>query len=262
MNVVPPQSDIHNALPRKVDIFGTGISCTSMDELMRIFEHRARHTALVVNVCNVHSVVSARSDAQLAAALSAGEVNAPDGKPLVWRLHAETAATQIRGTDLTWNALAYGVTRGWRHYFYGSQHETLRRLTNRLAAQFPGVTICGATSPPFRELDDHDLDAAAAEIRTARADFVWVGLGMPKQEKWMHRMRGRLSGTVMIGIGAAFDFIAGTKPEAPLWMQRNGLEWAFRLASEPRRLWRRYLRTNSAFLGLCLKELVLDGKDQ
>ena len=130
----------------------------------------------------------------------------------------------------------------------GRDADALAALTRRLCERHPGLRIVGGHAPPFRELTDAEEEAIAADIRRSGADVVWVGIGVPKQEKWMARLRERLDAPVLVGVGAAFDFHAGLIPQAPDWMQRAGLEWAFRLAQEPRRLWRRYLRYNPRFV--------------
>lgn len=240
--------------PPKTDVLGTRISRTSFDDVMRVIELRDRSRALTINVCNVHSVMSARQDRELAAALAAGDINTPDGMPLVWFLKSLGFGTQTRvnGAELAVRAFAHGRAHGWRHFFYGATDDVLGKLRARLS----DIEIAGMYAPPFRPLRDHERTSVLDTIRASRADIVWVGLGMPKQEKWMHDVRDALPGCVLVGIGAAFDFLAGTKPVAPRWMQDNGLEWAFRLASEPKRLWRRYAWNNPAFLALWLRQIA------
>ncbi len=134
-------------------------------------------------------------------------------------------------------------------FLYGGRDEaTLRLLKSRLESRYPGLRFAGGHVPPFRPLSDAEDEAIAREINACAADIVWVGIGVPKQEKWMARMRDRLDAPVLVGVGAAFDFHAGLVPQAPGWMQRSGLEWAYRLTREPRRLWRRYLRYNPRFV--------------
>ena len=245
------------AWPPKEDVFGTPISLTTFDETMRLFEQRDPARAIVVNVCNVHSVMSARKDDALARAFARAEINTSDGVPLVWVLRSRGHRAQPRmyGPALAEHAFAYGLARGWRHYFYGATAETLQRLEQNLVQRFPGIQIAGMYAPPFRALDPQEHAAAIRAIKDSGAHIVWIGLGMPKQEKWMDEVRDQLPNTVLVGVGAAFDFLAGTKPQAPGWMQDAGLEWLFRLGTEPRRLWRRYLWNNPAFLALWLREL-------
>ena len=146
---------------------------------------------------------------------------------------------------------------GHRFYLYGGRNQgALVQLALNLRQRFPGVKIVGGYSPPHRPLTPDEEVAVADEINRSRADVVWVGIGVPKQEKWMARMRPRLDAPLLIGVGAAFDFHAGLVPQAPYWLQEAGLEWAYRLAQEPRRLWRRYLRYNPRFVTAFARQLA------
>ncbi len=147
-------------------------------------------------------------------------------------------------------ALRHGVDAGWKHFFYGSTDDTLARLVEAAHRIAPGIHIVGSFSPPFRGASAEDLESDTARIRATGADMVWVGLGMPKQEIWMSQAAAHLPGTALLGVGAAFDFVAGTTARAPGWMQSAGLEWLHRFAQQPGRLWRRYLINNPAFLTL------------
>lgn len=245
-------------LPEKLDVVGTGISPTSLQELLQLFEQTPDDRAMVVNLCNVHSVMSARSDAVLARAFERADINAPDGRPIVWALRSfgRSAQPQVRGTDLLRAALDVGQSRGWRHYFYGSTDERLEQLVHAIRETYPSVQIAGVHSPPFRPLSAEERAATVERIRAADPHFVWVGLGMPKQEKWMLDMRDELPGMILLGVGAAFDFLASPRLEAPAWAQRLGLEWALRFAAEPRRLWRRYVFNNPYFVVLWLRAII------
>jgi N-acetylglucosaminyldiphosphoundecaprenol N-acetyl-beta-D-mannosaminyltransferase len=148
------------------------------------------------------------------------------------------------------------AARGHRHYFYGGTPEVVEKLIARLSERHPGFTVVGHRSPPFRALSEAEDAADVAAINATQPDFVWVGLGMPKQEKWMAAHVGRIDAAALLGVGAAFDFHAGTTPRAPLWMQRSGVEWLFRLATEPRRLARRYLIDNTIFVTHALRQAV------
>jgi N-acetylglucosaminyldiphosphoundecaprenol N-acetyl-beta-D-mannosaminyltransferase len=231
---------------------------TSYGEVLEAIEQRPRDEAMVIAACNVHSVMSARRDPALAEALRSADIATPDGVPLVWTLRRTARPDQQRvyGPDLMRLALIDEVGRGWKHYLYGSTPETLARLVRSIEEFAPNAVIVGAHSPPFRALTAEDDQADAERIRSSGADIVWVGLGMPKQELWMHRMAGSLPGMALAGVGAAFDFLAGVVDEAPQWMQRAGLEWLYRLGKEPRRLWRRYVWNNPAFVFLVLKQLA------
>jgi N-acetylglucosaminyldiphosphoundecaprenol N-acetyl-beta-D-mannosaminyltransferase len=209
-------------------------------------EHRG-----YVCVAATHTVVACREDPELRAAVCEADFTVPDGQPLVWalRLLGERLSDRVYGPDLMDRACARAARTGRRFYLYGGRDQgALRRLSRNLRLRHPGLLIVGGNAPPFRELTPEEEDAVAQDIHRSGADVVWVGIGVPKQEKWMARMRPRLDAPVLIGVGAAFDFHAGLIPQAPARMQRLGLEWLFRLVQEPRRLWRRYLRYNPRFV--------------
>lgn len=245
-------------IPAKSLVVGTPISMTSYGEVLRLIDSRPRDQATVVAVCNVHSVMTARRNPAVAQALRSATVATPDGMPLVWVLRATANRGQRRvyGPDLMRAALPYGTDRGWRHYLFGGTSERLERLRGAIQNIAPGANIVGAYAPPFRPLTGDEERTVIADIVRTRADVVWVGIGMPKQELWMDSVRDRLPGTALIGVGAAFDLLSGTVRPAPAWMQRVGLEWLYRLTQEPRRLWRRYLWNNPAFALLALRQVV------
>jgi N-acetylglucosaminyldiphosphoundecaprenol N-acetyl-beta-D-mannosaminyltransferase len=174
----------------------------------------------------------------------------PDGMPLVWlcRWAGHPAVSRVYGPDLLHATCAHSVARGYRHFFYGGGPGVAETLAEHLQGRFPGLVVAGTHTPPFRALDDAEMATTAALIDAARPDFVWVGLSTPKQERWMAAFRGRLAAPILIGVGAAFDFHSGTKPQAPYWIQRSGFEWLFRLATEPKRLWPRYRKVIPGFL--------------
>jgi N-acetylglucosaminyldiphosphoundecaprenol N-acetyl-beta-D-mannosaminyltransferase len=244
--------------PAKAAIVGTPISMTSYDEVLEVLATRPSDRATIVAVCNVYSVMSARRNEQLAEALATAEIATPDGMPLVWGLKAmaRTDQEQVRGSELMRRGLKYGVERGWRHYFYGATEETLASLVDVAKQIAPGIQVVGSYSPPFRAQSDDELALALDRIKEAKPDLVWVGIGMPKQELWMHRVREELPGVALLGVGAAFDFISGRVAQAPPFLQKHGLEWAFRLSQEPRRLWRRYIWNNPAYLVLCARQVL------
>lgn len=199
---------------------------------------------------NAHVLVVARHDEQVRMALDEAWRVHPDGWPVAWlarRLGARNAE-RIAGADVMTRLFELGVPTGLRHYLYGSTPEVIRRLETALSSAHPSALIVGAVSPPFGRVDEEEMLRTIGSIRDVKPDVVWLGLGAPKQELWMNRYAKLLAPAVVIGVGAAFDFHAGTKRRAPEWMQRCGLEWAHRLSSEPRRLVTRYARTNSEFL--------------
>jgi N-acetylglucosaminyldiphosphoundecaprenol N-acetyl-beta-D-mannosaminyltransferase len=212
-----------------------------------------------VCVCNVHTVTAAREDDELRAALQASSFNVPDGQPLVWALAAlgYRLSGRVYGPELMARACARAAGGGLRFYLYGGRNQgALVQLALNLRRRYPGINIVGGYAPPHRELTAEEGDAIVDEINRSRADVVWVGIGVPKQEKWMARMRGRLDAPVLVGVGAAFDFHAGLVPQAPPWVQRVGLEWFYRLVHEPRRLWKRYLRYNPRFVYALANQLL------
>lgn len=215
-----------------------------------------------VCVCNVHTVMASGEDPELREALLCSSINVPDGQPLVWAINAlgHRLAGRVYGPELMSRACEHAAVTGHRLYLYGGRNQgALVQLALNLRSRYPRVKIAGGYSPPHRPLTDQEQDAVVAEINRSHADLVWVGIGVPKQEKWMAQMRPRLEAPVFVGVGAAFDFHAGLVPQASNWIQEAGLEWAYRLAHEPRRLWRRYLRYNPRFLGAFARQLSTRG---
>jgi N-acetylglucosaminyldiphosphoundecaprenol N-acetyl-beta-D-mannosaminyltransferase len=197
----------------------------------------------------VHLVMLAQEDAKVRAAVLAASLVVPDGQPLVWALRAlgHRSASRVYGPELMARYCEHAARTGTPAFLYGGRSEAvLVELTVRLRTRFPGLEIVGGHSPPFREPSAHE--EIAARIDASGAAVVWVGIGQPRQEQWMARMRPRLAAPMLIAVGAAFDFHAGLVPQAPDWMGRHGLEWTYRLAREPRRLWRRYARYNPRFV--------------
>ena len=219
-------------------------------------------TGVPWRLVNAWSVALMRKEREYAAVLRGDGVNLADGKPVAWALGAltrrngtSTVPAHVRGPDFFPHVLDKGRTIGVTHYLLGGAPETLERLQAAIADRFPGCRIVGAESPPFRPLTDEERAAQDARIRASGAHLVWVGLGTPRQDVEAERLAAVLDRPV-IAVGAAFDFLAGVKPEAPRWVQRAALEWAFRFASEPRRLWRRYTIGLLSFLAVALHELA------
>lgn len=226
--------------------------------LARIVEWAARRESRYVCLCNVHSIVTARRDPGFGRVINDADLAAPDGAPVAWRLRTLGFGGQRRvaGPDLMWKCCARAAAEGLPVFLYGGGARTLRRLTAYLAREFPDLKVAGCYAPPFRPLTAEEDARIAAAIADSGARIVFVALGCPRQEAWMASHRGRIR-AVMVGVGAAFDFHAGVVRRAPRWMREAGLEWLHRLASEPRRLWRRYLVTNTLFVAYLLGELLI-----
>ncbi|MBC7735022.1 MAG: WecB/TagA/CpsF family glycosyltransferase [Bacteriovorax sp.] len=210
-----------------------------------------------VCLCNVHSVVTAQSDARLAASVRGADLALPDGAPVAWlmRKSGVSAQQRVSGPDLMWSYFAAAAVYRESIFLYGGSTDTLERLSARIAVRFPGLRVVGTHSPPYRPLTPEEDQAEVDMINASGATSVWVSLGCPKQELWMAEHRGRIR-SVLVGVGAAFGFHAGTSRRAPVWVRRLSLEWLHRLLSEPRRLWRRYLRTNTLFVVAAARQLM------
>jgi N-acetylglucosaminyldiphosphoundecaprenol N-acetyl-beta-D-mannosaminyltransferase len=222
---------------------------TAASAVQRISAWAQRRESRVVCIINVHSVVTASRDAAFMHDIASADLNTPDGAPVAWMMRRLGQGTQARvsGPDLMHDYLAHAAASGESVFLLGSTESTLQALQARLLTTWPALRIAGAVSPPFRPLSAAEDQAIVDQINASAAGTVWVSLGCPKQERWMAAHRGRIH-AVMIGVGAAFDFHAGTLRRAPPWMREHGLEWLHRLASEPGRLWKRYLVTNTRFI--------------
>jgi len=239
-----------DGIPR-VDILGVGVSAIRMaDALGTIEAWIARGERRYVCVTGVHGVMESRRDEPLRRIHNAAGLVTPDGMPLVWlcRRFGFRQVERVYGPDLLLACCQRSVPRGYRHYFYGGAPGVPETLAERLTSRFPGLAVVGTHSPPFRPLTAEEDADVVRRINAARPDIVWVGLSTPKQERWMAAHVGRLNAAALIGVGAAFDFHAGVKRQAPRWIQRSGLEWLFRAVQEPGRLIPRYLSTHPSFL--------------
>jgi N-acetylglucosaminyldiphosphoundecaprenol N-acetyl-beta-D-mannosaminyltransferase len=210
-------------------------------------------------VAAVHTVMASREDPELREAVLGADFTVPDGQPLVWALNAlgHPLRERVYGPDLMELACARAAQTGRPMFFYGgreSEPDALGLLQSELLRRHPGLQIAGVYQAPFRPLSDDEADAIAETINASGAQIVWVGLGVPRQEKWMAAMRDRLTAPVLVGVGAAFDFHSGLVRQAPRSVQRLGMEWLFRLIQEPRRLWRRYARYNPRFVAGFLRQ--------
>jgi N-acetylglucosaminyldiphosphoundecaprenol N-acetyl-beta-D-mannosaminyltransferase len=207
----------------------------------------------------VHAVMVGQDDPEMRSALQGSTLTVPDGMPLVWaaNLLGEDLRDRVYGPELMLRHCERSAEKGHRVFLYGGRDQgSLAQLTLNLRLRFPGIRIVGGYSPPFRALTDDEDNAIAEQINAAQPDIVWVGIGVPKQEKWMARMRDRIDAPVLAAVGAAFDFHAGRVSMAPEWMQNRGLEWTYRIAQEPRRLLPRYLIHNPRFVAKIAAQLV------
>jgi N-acetylglucosaminyldiphosphoundecaprenol N-acetyl-beta-D-mannosaminyltransferase len=243
--------------PVTFDVIGVNVSAVDIPAALRQFDswiaNRARQ---YVCVADVHAVMQSHWSEEFRAIHNGAGMVTPDGMPLVWlgRRAFGDRVSRVYGPDLLMAACTRSEDTGWRHFFYGGAEGVAEELVRILRERFPRLQVCGALAPPFRALTPAEEAATVRTLNEAAADIVWVGLGAPKQERWMAEWRGRLDAPVLVGIGAAFDFHSGRKPHAPRLIQRSGLEWLFRLLSEPKRLWPRYRRVIPGFLAALLRQ--------
>jgi N-acetylglucosaminyldiphosphoundecaprenol N-acetyl-beta-D-mannosaminyltransferase len=248
-----PANAIHTHV--RCNVLGVGVSAINMPIAVAQIDNwiRQRKDFHYICVTGVHGVMESQHNQTLRGIHNAADMVTPDGMPLVWisKLKGFGKVDRVYGPDLM---LAL-CERNYRHFFYGGAEGTAELLAARMKHRFPHLLVCGCHAPPFRELTFNEDQHIVEQINTTKPDIVWVGLSTPKQEFWMADHVARVDAPVMIGVGAAFDFLAGLKPQAPRWVQRSGFEWLFRLLTEPRRLWRRYLKNNPAFVALSLAQL-------
>ncbi len=242
-----PGADVHRR-----EILGIPIAMIDYERAMDVMDQMVeeRHRGWVCAAA-VHSVMVAQEDGLMKRALTDAVITVPDGMPIVWAANrlGEHLPNRVYGPELMRRYCNRSVERGHRVWLYGGRDQSaLVQLALNLRRKHPGIRIVGGYSPPFRSLTAEEDNAIAEQINAAQPDVLWVGIGVPKQEKWMVRMRSRLDVPVMCAVGAAFDFHAGRVSQAPHWMQERGLEWTYRIAQEPRRLLPRYLYTNPRFM--------------
>lgn len=231
-------------------ILGVDIAAIDMQWLLKYLQDNLeRLSGDYICVSNVHTTVSAYEDPDYRDVQNGGIMAIPDGGPLssVGRRRGFPDMQRTTGPGLMGEIFRISAEKGYRHYFYGSTDETLEKLRTSLNAAYPGIRIAGMYSPPFRPLTEAEDREIVDRINGTDPDFVWVGLGAPKQEKWMAAHQGRVTG-LMIGVGAGFDYFAGNIQRAPQWMQKNNLEWLYRLMQDPKRLFKRYFYTNTKFI--------------
>ena len=245
--------------PARVNVLGVGVCAINMKMALEVIHGwLARQDANYVCVTGVHGVMESQRDETLRQIHNEAGLVTPDGMPLVWlsRWKGFEHAGRVYGPDLMLAVCEASAARGTRHFFFGGAEGVPQQLADNLQRRFPGLAVAGAFSPPFHPLTPEEDAQIVDMLREARADVIWVGLGTPKQERWMAAHCDQLPGSVMIGVGAAFDFHTGRMRQAPEWMRRNGLEWFYRLMTEPGRLWRRYLINNPLFVGLIVAQAL------
>jgi N-acetylglucosaminyldiphosphoundecaprenol N-acetyl-beta-D-mannosaminyltransferase len=243
----------------RVNILGVRASAINMSQALSIIDGWITHRQQrYICATGVHGVMESQRDEQLRQIHNEAGLVTQDGMPLVWlsHLHGYNRAERVYGPDLMLALCKHSLLKGYKHFFYGGGESVHERLAKNLQQRFPGLEVVGGYSPPFRPLTGEEDEQVMQAINAADPDIVWIGLSTPKQERWMAEHLGRLTAPVLIGVGAAFDFHSGLKKQAPRWMQRSGLEWLFRLASEPERLWRRYLVNNPLFVLLVLQQAL------
>jgi N-acetylglucosaminyldiphosphoundecaprenol N-acetyl-beta-D-mannosaminyltransferase len=227
----------------RVNVLGVEISSINMARALAMFQEWIdRKIRQYVCVTPAHAVMDCYRDVSLRRVFNESGLTTPDGMAIVWllRLRGARHVGRVYGPDLMNEVCRISVQRGWSHFLYGGEPGVAESLKGSLEKQYAGLRVVGTYSPPFRALSDAEDRELTAAINLACPDIVWVGISSPKQERWMHDHLGKLDASVMVGVGAAFDFLSGRKPQAPSWIQRMGLEWLFRLAMEPGRLWPRY----------------------
>jgi N-acetylglucosaminyldiphosphoundecaprenol N-acetyl-beta-D-mannosaminyltransferase len=240
------------------NILGVKISALTMATATEMIDFWITYrTPNFVCVAPAHSVMECHDHPELKVIFNQSGMTTPDGMAIVWIMHwlGFRHVERVYGPDLLLAVCAKSVEKGYRHYFYGGAPDVLEQLLINLHHRFPQLQVVGYDSPPFRQLSFEEEQMACERIRSAAPDIVWVGLGSPRQERWMAEYMDKLQVPVMVGVGAAFDFLSGRKAQAPRWIQRNGLEWLFRLATEPGRLWRRYIHYPRFVALVCLQML-------
>lgn len=252
------ESNPQNSTVLKIaPILGVNVSMVTMESAVdKVTEWIGKKENRYVCVADVHSVMRGHQEAAHRQVMNKADMVAPDGTPLVWvnRLRGIKNISRVAGPDLLPAVCSRSVEHQWRHFFYGGAEGVADDLARKLQNQFKGLQIAGTDCPPFRELSPEEDEKIIAHINAARPDIIWVGLGCPKQERWMAEHVEKIEGAVLIGVGAAFDFHTDQIKRAPAFMQRFGIEWLHRLFSEPRRLWRRYLILAPCFLTLVIRE--------
>lgn len=243
---------------KRVDILGVKVNSINMDQALRlIFYWVINRIPRYVCVTAAHVIMDTLDSAELRSIYSSSGMTAPDGMSLVWflKIKGHKQVSRVYGPDLMLKTCEISTSLGVRHYFYGAKPGVADQLSENLKNRYPGLQIVGTFSPPFRTLTPEEDQSIISRINETNPDIVWVGMSNPKQDRWIASHVGKLNAPVLIAVGAAFDFLSGNKRQAPRWIQNIGLEWFFRLCTEPRRLWRRYARYPK-FVVLAVAQLI------
>ncbi len=238
-------------MPNRVNVLGVGISVLNLRSALAAIAAAVRELRKsYICVTGVHGVMEAQDDDGFKKILNAAFLCTPDGMPMVWagKLNGQREMSRVYGPDLMMDVCAWSETSGAKHFFYGGADGVAELLAQKLKTKFPKLEIVGTFMPPFRALNADEENKLREQVAAVQPDIFWVGLSTPKQEKFMAEFLPKLDVTLMIGVGAAFDFHSGRVKQAPRWMQRSGLEWFYRLCCEPRRLAKRYFRNNPLFV--------------
>jgi N-acetylglucosaminyldiphosphoundecaprenol N-acetyl-beta-D-mannosaminyltransferase len=252
------QSNFPAHVLERTFVLGVGVNLVSLEQAVQIVDSWIQtRSPKYVCVTGVHGIMESQRDPSLREIHNGSGLTVPDGMPIVWisKLRGHRHATRVYGPDLMLALCEYGQDRGYRHYLYGGREGVPDELASALQRRFPRIKVVGQYSPPFRPLSDSEDREITTVINSANPDIVWVGLSTPKQERWVAGHRATLQAPVLIGVGAAFDFISGRVRQAPRWMMKIGMEWFFRLIMEPKRLWKRYTVNNILFVYYLLWEI-------
>lgn len=253
------QAALEKAPTRRVNVLGVGISVLNLATAREAIAGAIRRKEKgYICITGVHGVIEAQGDARFRQILNRSFLCTPDGMPMVWmgKLHGHNEMGRVYGPDLMVEICEWSRSVPCRHFLYGGAPGVADELKVQLERRFPGIDVAGCYTPPFRPLTTDEEQELGRRLAELKPDILWVGLSTPKQERFMAEFLGKLDVTLMVGVGAAFDFHSGRVKQAPIWMQRSGLEWSYRLWQEPRRLWRRYLKNNPLFLAAILCQLT------
>ena len=253
--------EVKSAVPQSIRVLDMRVDMVQIPDVLRRMEEWivSREQGRYIIIANADSAVRSRRNNNFRKAVDCSALSVPDGMPLVWlgKMQGYKLKRRVYGPDLLQAFCELAACKGYTNYFYGGAKGVPQKLKDALVKKFPQLKVTGAYSPPFRDLTDSEDEQMIAMINKANPDVLWVGLGCPKQEIWMYQHRDRLEVPVIVGVGAAFDFHSGTKKQAPRWMREHGLEWFFRLVTEPRRLWKRYIVDGAVFLYNVSSEIIL-----